>query len=75
MPFRWRLRQILEQHEITPYRFAEESGVSQTTIYKITTGELRTLNGQVLDRTMGALERLTGKRFEIGDIVERVWGE
>jgi predicted transcriptional regulator len=70
VPFKWKLKGILDKHGITPYRLMKESGISQTTIYGIAGGRHATLNGQVLDRIMDALGKLTGKTFSIADIVE-----
>jgi DNA-binding Xre family transcriptional regulator len=70
MPLKWKLNEVLDKHDITPYRLIQESGVAPSTIYRITGGKTEAVQGRVLDDILSALYRLTSKRFEIGDILE-----
>jgi predicted transcriptional regulator len=72
MPFKWKVNKILEAHDITPYRLAKDSGLSNTTVYAIVNGENEKLQGKVLDRLLSTLEELTGKKLHIQDVVEWV---
>jgi predicted transcriptional regulator len=70
MPFKWKVDKLLEAHNITPYRLAKDSGLSNTTVYAIVNGESENLQGKVLDRLLVTLEDLTGKKLRIQDVVE-----
>ena len=70
LPFKWKLREVLQQRDITPYRLMHESGISHTTIYRIVNGYSQTLNGRVLEQLLETLERITGEKFTITDLVE-----
>lgn len=72
MSFKWKVNQLLEAHNITPYRLAKDAGLSNTTVYAIVNGESENLQGKVLDRLLSTLEDLTGKRLHIQDVVEWV---
>jgi DNA-binding Xre family transcriptional regulator len=70
MPFKWKVKPMLEAYNITPYRLAKDSGLSNTTVYAIVNGESENLQGRVLDKLLGTLEDLTGKKLRIQDVVE-----
>lgn len=70
MPFKWKVDKLLEAHNITPYRLAKDSGLSNTTVYAIVNGESENVQGKVLDRLLVTLEDLTGKKLRIQDVVE-----
>jgi predicted transcriptional regulator len=75
MPFKWKVNQLLEAHNITPYRLAKDAGLSNTTVYAIVNGDSDALHGQVLDKILSTLENLTGKKLTIEDVVEWVRDE
>lgn len=70
MPLKWKLKDVLDQHDITPYRLIQESGVAPSTIYRITGGKTEGVQGRVLDDILSALYRLTSKRFDVCDLLE-----
>jgi len=70
MPLRWKLRELLDKHDITPYRLTKESGLAFSTVYRITSGNTDALHGKTADAILTALHRLTGQQFELSDIVE-----
>lgn len=70
MPLRWKLRELLDKHAITPYRLTKESGLAFSTVYRITSGNTDALHGKTADAILTALHRLTGQQFELSDIVE-----
>lgn len=72
MPLRWKLRELLDSHDITPYRLTKESGLAFSTIYRITGGNTDALHGKTADAILTALHRLTGEHFSLSDIVEWV---
>ena len=69
MPLRWKLKEVLEKADITPYRFIQESGLSASTDYRITGGRTEGVQGKVLDDILGTLHRLTGKAFGPSDVI------
>lgn len=70
MPLRWKLREILDTHEITPYRLTKESGLAFSTVYRIAGGTTDALHGKTADAILTALHRITGKNFNLSDLVE-----
>jgi predicted transcriptional regulator len=70
MPFKWKVSEILEEHKITPYRLAKDSGLANNTVYSIVNGKSEVMHGQVLEKLLSTLEDLTGKKFLIQDVVE-----
>jgi DNA-binding Xre family transcriptional regulator len=76
MPLKWKVRDLLEAHSITPYRLRLESGLSSAVAYGIANGEHQALDMRVMDKLLPALRRLTGdSSLQIGDIVEYEAGQ
>lgn len=69
VPVHWMIRPLLERHNISTYRLMRESGLAQGTVYRLVNGETQSLNVETLDRVMAALQRLTGERLEISDLL------
>jgi len=65
----WRLEQVLSEHRISAYRLARESGLTPQAIHKIVHNQVRGLDFDTLERILDALERLTSKRLEVGDVL------
>jgi hypothetical protein len=71
MPIRWKVKALLDEHEITPYRLMVESGLSRPITYAIANNEHNALDTGVMDKLIPALRKLTGdKSLQIGDVVE-----
>lgn len=71
MPLRWKVKDLLKAHTITPYRLMRESGLSSVVAYGIANGEHQALDIRVIDKLLPALRKLTGDpTLQIGDIVE-----
>ena len=70
MPVRWKVKEYLEAHEITPYRFWIESGLAKGTAYRLVNGDTNNLNTDTLDATVKALRTLTGESVSISDLLE-----
>jgi predicted transcriptional regulator len=66
---KWKLKEVLEKADITPYRFIQESGLSASTVYRITGGRTEGVQGKVLDDILNTLHRLTGKSFGPSDVI------
>ena len=69
MSIRFRLREFLEEHDITPYRLSKESGVTLRTIYGINRDLTKRIDKETLNAVMIALEELTGKSLEVSDLI------
>jgi DNA-binding Xre family transcriptional regulator len=70
MPIRWKLKEYLAAHNITPYRLMKESGLAQGTVYRIVNGEARGVDTATLDAALTALRSLTGKPVGVQDLLE-----
>jgi DNA-binding Xre family transcriptional regulator len=70
MPIRWKLKEVLDESGITAYQLMKESGVAGSTIYRLTGGKTEGVQGKVLDSILTALHTLTGKTFDVGDVLE-----
>jgi DNA-binding Xre family transcriptional regulator len=70
MPLRWKLEELLEQHDLSAYRIAKQAEIGMTTIYRIKNNKTDTVQGQVLESILQALYDLTGKRYSVGDLLE-----
>lgn len=70
---RWQLREALEAAGVSVYQFhqALDGKVSRTALYRITRGETKGVDFVVLGAVLDALEGLTGKKFEVGDLISR----
>ena len=68
----WRLEQVLSEHRISAYRLAKESGLTPQSVHKIVHNRVGGVDFGTLERILSALERLTGKRLEVGDVLEVV---
>jgi DNA-binding Xre family transcriptional regulator len=70
MPIRWKLKEVLDQNRLTAYQLMKESGLAGSTIYRLTGGKTEGVQGKVLDSILTALHKLTGKTFDVGDVLE-----
>ena len=70
MPVRWKVKQFLDAHQLTPYRLMKESGLAQGTVYRLVNGDTQNLNATTLDATIRALRTLTGNEVDITDVLE-----
>ncbi len=70
MPIKWKLKELLDTHDLTPYRLMKESGLAQGTIYRIVNGEANGVDTATLDATIRALRELTGQQINVADLLE-----
>ncbi len=71
MSLDWKLKSVLEQHNITVYRLADVSGVPRNTLYKLVNKEPARVDLGTLDAVLNALDELTGERVNVTDLLER----
>ncbi len=69
---RWKVKDFLDAEGKTPYALWKASGLSRTTVYAITGGQMDGLQFETLGKLVEGLEKLTGKRVELSDVLEIV---
>jgi DNA-binding Xre family transcriptional regulator len=69
---RWKLKEVLEKHGITPYRLMVDSGLANSTIYRLTNKKTSSVQGPVLDKVLNSMCKLTGKPIGVGDVLEHI---
>jgi hypothetical protein len=67
---RWKLKEYLDRHGITPYKLWKESGLSRPTVYAMATGKPKSLFFDVATSVIATLTRLTGKPVTPNDLLE-----
>jgi DNA-binding Xre family transcriptional regulator len=72
MTVKWKVKEFLDKHEKTPYALWKASGLSRTTVYGITGGELTRMDFSTLAKIIEGLEGVTGKKVEPNDVLEVV---
>lgn len=70
MPIAWRIKEFLDDHDLTPYRLVQASGIPQGTVYRLVNGDTRNLNADTLALTLDALRVLTGEPVGLDDVLE-----
>ena len=70
MPVRWKLKELLEQHNISTYRLWKQSGLAQATVYRLARGETMTLSAEAVNGVITALRQLTGQSIDVADLIE-----
>jgi DNA-binding Xre family transcriptional regulator len=68
---KWTLKDYLAEHDLTPYQLAKATGLSVNTVYPLARGEAKGIQLETLQTVLSALDDLTGKRVELGDLLER----
>ncbi len=71
MAIRLKLKEALADGGVTVYRLGEVSGVPRNTLYNLVNQKRERLDLAVLDKVIGALEQLTGRRVALTDLLER----
>ncbi|SMB93282.1 DNA-binding transcriptional regulator, XRE family [Deinococcus hopiensis KR-140] len=69
---RWKVKEFLDSNNKTAYALWKASGLSRTTTYAIAQGDMEGVQFDTLSKLVEGLEKLTGKRVEIGDLLEVV---
>jgi DNA-binding Xre family transcriptional regulator len=67
---KWRLRLLLEQHQVKPYRLAKAMGVPPKHIYRWTNHTPKNIDLATVERIITALRVLTGCDIEVSDLLE-----
>lgn len=69
MAIRFTLAEILNKYDIQQIQLAEESNTRAATIHQLCHGTVKRVNVEMLDRIIPALERLTGAKHSLEDIM------
>lgn len=75
-PFlKWKLDDLLEREQVTVYalnqRLAEAGrSVSRTTLYRLASEQPERIDLEVAGRVLWGLEQLTGKHYDVADLLE-----
>ncbi|GGR34096.1 helix-turn-helix domain-containing protein [Deinococcus ruber] len=72
MEVRWKIKEFLEQNGKTPYALWKASGLSRTTVYAITGGQMDGVQFETMGKLMHGLETIMGKQIELTDVLEVV---
>ncbi len=69
---KWKLPELLQREGVTVYRLQQElaKGVSRGVLYKWSNAPPKLMDLEVMARVLWGLEQITGKRFEISDVLE-----
>jgi predicted transcriptional regulator len=72
VPLKWKLKTLLEELEINPHQLARQMGIAPPSIYRLLRdGGPENFNRKMLDNILNALQTLSGKNIEIGDLIEQ----
>lgn len=69
VPIRFTLKALLNEHTLTPYQLSKTSGVSLNTVYSIVHDRTKRIDKDTLDAILTGLGDLTGKTFEVSDVL------
>lgn len=69
MAIRFTLAEILNKYDIQQIQLAEESDTRAATIHQLCHGTVKRVNVEMLNRIIPALERLTGAKHSLEDIM------
>ena len=69
---KWKLKEYLETHQITPYRLSKEveGEVSMNAVYNAVSKDLSSVKFETLDAIIRALRRLTRRKVKVADLLE-----
>lgn len=69
MAVAWKLQEFLDEHDLTVYALMKETGLSQSTAYKLGHGDTKVIKLTTLNKIITALETLTGKTVDVNDVL------
>ena len=70
MAVKWKIKELLREHGITPYRLMKDTGLSQGTAYRLANNDFNSVNADIIDVVVKALRKLTGKPVDVADLLE-----
>lgn len=69
MPISFRLKEVLDEANVTPYALAKASGVAPNTVYPIVADRVKRVDLETISRLLGGLRELTGREYDVGDLM------
>lgn len=69
MPVQFTLAKTLHRYDIQQIQLAEESDTRAATIHQLCHGTVKRVNIEMVDRIIPALERLTGAKHSLDDVM------
>jgi DNA-binding Xre family transcriptional regulator len=69
MAVRWKVKEVLNRHDITPYRLVKASGLAQATVYRLVNDDTAGLSTETLTVLLGTLRELTGEELGVADLL------
>ncbi|ASN68122.1 hypothetical protein 8F11_87 [uncultured Caudovirales phage] len=69
MPVQFTLAKTLHRYDIQQIQLAEESDTRAATIHQLCHGTVKRVNIEMVDRIIPALERLTGAKHSLEDVM------
>ncbi|WP_427110861.1 helix-turn-helix domain-containing protein [Lysinibacillus xylanilyticus] len=69
MPIQFTLAKTLHSYDIQQIELAEESNTRPTTISQMCRNDIKRVNIEMVDRLIPALERLTGAKHSLEDVM------
>lgn len=69
MPIQFTLAKTLHRYDIQQIELAEESDTRAATIHQLCHGTVKRVNIEMVDRLIPALERLTGAKHSLEDVM------
>ena len=72
MGVRWKLREFLDAHNITPHQLAikAEGKISQRSVYSLANSRTNGVRFDTLETIIPALKELTGKPVKLTDLLD-----
>lgn len=67
---RWKLRDFLEQNNLTTYALVRASDLAPNTVYSLARGATKHVRLDTIAGVLGGLRRLTGHEVGLSDILE-----
>jgi DNA-binding Xre family transcriptional regulator len=69
MAVRWKVKEVLNRHDITPYRLVKASGLAQATVYRLVNNDTAGLSTETLTVLLRTLRELTGEELGVADLL------
>jgi DNA-binding Xre family transcriptional regulator len=69
MAVMWKLQDFLDTHGVTVYALMKETGLSQSTAYRLGHSDTKVVKLATLNKIITALETLTGEAVSVGDVL------
>jgi transcriptional regulator with XRE-family HTH domain len=65
---RWRLKEYLDEHGLTPFALVTASGLSTATVYPIARGKAERVSLETVQRIADTLQAMTGENVTLNDL-------